>query len=205
MNSMKWCRVWIVDHRVVRSAGEDVCSLGWLGATSHTSPRSNSLLHARHLGIQRRKPSLLNRIFHGRTLQNQMRSLLIHHSTSAATAPVNLETWQRSGAQVEPKNSVLTLLVELLVIFGIFQSFDWAHRIVFPTSPLVLIIFEQSKVCLRFVLSPHRCLGIINYTSLEPGGETTVSLRFVVCTIMIFTVRISNLPKGLWIQPWFFC
>jgi hypothetical protein len=146
-----------------------------------------------------------SRIFHGRTLQNQMRSLLIHHSTSAATAPVNLETWQRSGAQVEPKNSVLTLLVELLVIFGIFQSFDWAHRIVFPTSPLVLIIFEQSKVCLRFVLSPHRCLGIINYTSLEPGGETTVSLRFVVCTIMIFTVRISNLPKGLWIQPWFFC
>jgi hypothetical protein len=67
---------------------------------SHISPRSNSLLHARHLGIQRRKPSLLNRIFHGRTLQNQMRSLSTHHSTSEATAPVNLETGQRSGDQV---------------------------------------------------------------------------------------------------------
>ncbi|XP_046644412.1 uncharacterized protein LOC124329387 [Daphnia pulicaria] len=66
---------------------------------SHISPRSNSLLHARHLGIQRRKPSLLNRIFHGRTLQNQMRSLSTHHSTSEATAPVNLETGQRSGDQ----------------------------------------------------------------------------------------------------------
>ncbi|XP_046644588.1 uncharacterized protein LOC124329547 [Daphnia pulicaria] len=66
---------------------------------SHISPRSNSLLHARHLGIQRRKPSLLNRIFHGRTLQNQMRSLSTHHLTSESSAPVNLETGQRSGDQ----------------------------------------------------------------------------------------------------------
>ncbi|EFX77186.1 hypothetical protein DAPPUDRAFT_248087 [Daphnia pulex] len=40
---------------------------------------SNLLLHARHLGIQRSKPSLLSRIFHGRTLQYTMRSLLTHH------------------------------------------------------------------------------------------------------------------------------
>ena len=34
---MKWCRIWIVDHRVIRLAGEDLDSFSWLGATTHQS------------------------------------------------------------------------------------------------------------------------------------------------------------------------
>lgn len=68
--------------------------------------RSNWLLHPRSLNIHRRKPSLLSRIFHGRTLQSQMRSVTNHSpmrmsETTTTLPPVNQETvHQRSGDQV---------------------------------------------------------------------------------------------------------
>ncbi|XP_059352395.1 uncharacterized protein LOC130699159 isoform X2 [Daphnia carinata] len=68
----------------------------------HPTHRSNSLLHTRHSGIQRRKPSLLSRIFHGRTLQNQIRSLATYHSTLESTAPVNLESGRPSDQSLRP-------------------------------------------------------------------------------------------------------
>jgi len=48
-----------------------------LGRRSPAPSRSNSLLHVRNtsLAIQRRKPSLLSRVFHGRTLQSHLRSV----------------------------------------------------------------------------------------------------------------------------------
>ena len=54
------------------------------GPADRMTRRSSSLIHARHLGIQRRKPSFLSRIFHKRSLQNQKRSLSTHHPTSEA-------------------------------------------------------------------------------------------------------------------------
>ena len=48
-----------------------------LGRRSPAPSRNNSLLHVRNtsLAIQRRKPSLLSRVFHGRTLQSHLRSV----------------------------------------------------------------------------------------------------------------------------------
>ena len=64
---------------------------GWRGARStrmgrRYMSRSNSLLHVRCLGIQRRKASYLNRISYGRKLQSQMRSVANRMPTVAVDA-----------------------------------------------------------------------------------------------------------------------
>ena len=118
----------ILDYSIFRSKEEDFDavsmsldrgftgspSLGWrrsrfprMARRNLTPSRSNSLLHSRSLNIQRRKPSLLSRIFHGRTFQCQMRSVTNHSPISAATSPpaTNQETGQRSSDQVLPSFS----------------------------------------------------------------------------------------------------
>lgn len=66
-----------------------------------TVPRSNSLLHVRHLAIQRRKPSILSRVLQGRTLQSQLRSASNPaHSTSSLSQTSREEASRRLADQV---------------------------------------------------------------------------------------------------------
>lgn len=87
----------------------------------HPTHRSNSLLHTRHSGIQRRKPSLLSRIFHGRTLQNQIRSLATYHSTLESTTPVNLESGRPSDQAIQTKIQCINFEVQMNKISDFFS------------------------------------------------------------------------------------
>ncbi|KAI9553265.1 hypothetical protein GHT06_021161 [Daphnia sinensis] len=79
----------------------------------HPTHRSNSLLHTRHSGIQRRKPSLLSRIFHGRTLQNQIRSLATYHSTLESTAPSLRPLMERLESHFRLQRQTMGILAQL--------------------------------------------------------------------------------------------
>lgn len=77
-----------------------------MARTSPTPTQRNPLLHVRNLGIRRRKPSVLSRIFHGRNLQNQMRTATndpppeVSDTVATAIPSGSQETSQRSGDQV---------------------------------------------------------------------------------------------------------
>ena len=108
--------------------------MGWRRARStrmgrRYMSRSNSLLHVRCLGVQRRKASLLSRISYGRTLQSQMRSVANRMPTAAVDAASTSvpqsshDSGQRPGDQVGVVfRSTWRLIAKMFLLFKRSQS-----------------------------------------------------------------------------------